>query len=236
MYPLVLKIIPTFLLTAVLLVSLHVSARQEPDTHITDYQSMLTLPANINSGKELFFSCTKCHGTEGWGNYDGDYPQLAGQHKSVIIKQMMDIRHGKRDNPLMLPVVLEMNEQDILDVASYISTLKMNPDPGIGEAEDEELVSIQQMYTAQCSTCHGTSGAGDASKFYPLLQGQNYEYLLRQLKMIQAGKRKNRNLDMQQKISEMPDKTLELLADYISRLEPAEEKVAPFGWENPDFQ
>jgi len=226
---------PLFIV-AILIFAQLAFAQANSVTHDIDYESIMSLPADIDAGKQLFENCTRCHGTEGWGAYGGEYPQLAGQHISVIIKQLADIRAGKRDNPLMLPIVAEMTEQDIVNVASYIGVLKMNPDPGVGEAEDDEFTAIKQTYLQQCSSCHGINGAGDADRFYPLLQGQNYEYLLRQLKMIQAGKRKNSNRDMQLKISHMSDETLALLADYISRLEPSEDKIAPFGWENPDFQ
>ena len=236
MLQMTLRIIHPLLILTVLLFGQHSFAQPNAVTHDFDYQSILSLPVDIDAGRELFVDCTKCHGTEGWGSYSGEYPQLAGQHNSVIIKQLVDIREGNRDNPLMLPIVAGMTEQDIVNVSSYISGLKMNPDPGVGEAEDEALTSIANTYMQQCSNCHGETGIGDADKFYPLLQGQNYEYLLRQLKLIQAGKRKNSNRDMQIEISKMSDETLSLLADYISRLEPVENKVAPFGWENPDFQ
>jgi len=230
------KFIQSLFMLAVCLIAHQTFAQTNLDSQVMGYESFISLPANPGAGREVFVSCTKCHGTEGWGSYGGEYPQLAGQHNSVIIKQLIDIRRGKRDNPLMLPIVAEMSDQDIVNVAGYISGLKMNPDPGVGEAEDEELLPIEKTYLQQCSSCHGTTGAGDADSFYPLVQGQNFEYLLRQLKLIKAGKRKNSNPDMQIVISKMPDETLALLADYISRLEPSEEKVAPFGWENPDFQ
>lgn len=230
------KLINSISLLAVLLFAKPLLTQPVTADDNMDYQSIMSLAADIDTGREVFVNCTKCHGTEGWGSYGGEYPQLAGQHQSVIIKQLVDIRRGQRDNPLMLPVVAEMSEQDIVNVASYVSGLKMNPDPGVGEAEDDALMPIEQTYLQQCSSCHGKTGAGDADSFYPLLQGQNYEYLLRQLKLIQAGKRKNSNPDMQIVISHMSDETLALLADYISRLEPPEQKVAPFGWENPDFQ
>ena len=202
-----------------------------------DYLS--SLKPDIEAGKAAFASCTKCHGTEGWGSYSGEYPQLAGQHASVTLKQLSDIRSGQRDNPLMLPIVAELSkqgDQSLVDVAAYVATLKMNPDPGVGEAEDEELEVSKNVFAEQCATCHGSNGEGDAGKSYPLLQGQNYEYVLRQLKLIQAGKRKNANLDMQKVIAGMTENKLKLMADYISRLEPSEDKLAPFGWSNPDFQ
>lgn len=236
MFHIPLKLIQAFFLLAVLLNCKQAFSQPPPVSPHIDYQSIMSLPADTDAGREVFVDCTKCHGTEGWGSYGGEYPQLAGQHNSVIIKQLVDIRRGKRYNPLMLPIVAEMSDEDIVDVASYVSALKMNPDPGVGEAEDDALLPIQETYLQQCSSCHGKSGAGDADSFYPVVQGQNYEYLLRQLKLIQAGKRKNSNPDMQIVISKMSDETLALLADYISRLQPAEQKVAPFGWENPDFQ
>lgn len=157
-------------------------------------------------------------------------PQIAGQHKSVIIKQLLDIRSGKRENIKMRPIILELSkqgEQIIIDVAAYIETLKMDPEPGVGEADDDALQETGVTYTEKCASCHGANGEGIAEKFYPLLQGQNYEYLLRQLKYIQSGKRKNANMEMQEIISQMSLSELDLLSDFISRLEPEENKIAP---------
>lgn len=195
-----------------------------------ELMQVLSLSPDIEEGKKVFDSCSKCHGVEGWGSYNGDFPQLAGQHKSVIIKQFLDIRSGKRENPAMRPVILELSrqgEQTIVDVAAYIETLKMDPDPGVGEAEDDVLKRTAVTYAENCASCHGANGEGMAEKFYPLLQGQNYEYVLRQLKRIQSGQRKNANREMQKIISQMSWNELDLLADFISRLEPDESKIAP---------
>jgi len=191
---------------------------------------VLSLTPDIEEGKKVFNTCSKCHGIEGWGSYNGDFPQLAGQHKSVVIKQLLDIRSGKRINPTMRPVILEISgqgDQAIVDVAAYIEILKMDPEPGVGEADDDVLKKTGVTYTEKCASCHGADGEGMAEKFYPLLQGQNYEYLLRQLKHIQSGKRKNANREMQKIISQMSLSELDLLADFISRLEPEENKLAP---------
>jgi len=192
--------------------------------------SMLTDIPNIEEGQKIFTICSKCHGIEGWGSSNGDFPQLAGQHQSVILKQLHDIRLGKRDNAIMLPVILELTsqgEQAIINVAAYIETLKMDPDPEVGEADDEMLKIAKIIYTEKCTSCHGSNGEGLAEKYYPLLQGQNYTYLLRQLKHIKSGKRKNANREMQKVISQMSLSELDHLADFISRLEPPENKIAP---------
>ena len=44
--------------------------------------------------------------------------------------------------------------------------------------------------------CHGEQGEGNEEKFYPVLAGQHYEYMLRQIRDIAAGRRRNANPDM----------------------------------------
>lgn len=195
-----------------------------------ELKQVLSLTPNIEAGKKVFDMCSKCHGVEGWGSYDGDFPQLAGQHKTVIVKQLLDIRSGKRINQVMRPIILELSQsgdQAIVDVAAYIETLKMDPEPAVGEVDDDVLEKTGITYSIKCASCHGVNGEGIRDKFYPLLQGQNYEYLLRQLKNIQSGDRKNADWDMKKVIRQMPVNELEYLADFISRLEPEEHKIAP---------
>lgn len=214
----------------IILMLLYISSMQtimaQNNTEIT---KLLSYTPNFEEGKKLFNICSKCHGVEGWGSYNGDFPQLAGQHRSVIIKQLLDIRSGKRNNPVMLPVITELSQygdQAITDVAAYIETLKMNPEPEFGEAEDDEVLKkYQVIYEEKCASCHGTKGEGKSEKFYPLLQGQHYEYLLRQLKHIQSNERKNAAHVMKKIISQMSSVELENLADFISRMEPSKDKV-----------
>jgi cytochrome c553 len=67
----------------------------------------MALKGDATKGREIFSICAACHTTEAWGTKDGRYPHLAGQHSSVIIKQLADIRAGHRDNPEMYPLAKE---------------------------------------------------------------------------------------------------------------------------------
>jgi hypothetical protein len=59
----------------------------------------------------------------GWTS-DGSIPQLAGQHSSVLIKQMADIRAGLRHNPTMYPFAAVLTDpQDLADLAAYLEGL-----------------------------------------------------------------------------------------------------------------
>ncbi|MBL6931689.1 MAG: c-type cytochrome [Rhodospirillales bacterium] len=194
------------------------------------------LTPDRENGIEVYEVCAACHLFEGWGRDDGTFPQLAGQHKNVIIKQLADIRALNRDNPTMYPFALPESiggPQSIADVADYISKLPMNPEPGVGPGTDLEKGA--QLYKDNCVRCHGDNGQGMPDKFYPLIQGQHYKYLLRQFEWIRDGKRRNANPDMVKQIADFSDADMRAVMDFVSRQTPPKEMIAPIGWENPDF-
>jgi len=200
-------------------------------------EEALSLKPDREKGRDVYEVCSACHQPEGWGLVDGTFPQLAGQHRSVIIKQLADIRDGHRDNPTMYPFALPSEiggPQAIADVAEYISTLKMNPDNGVGKGDDLEHGA--KLFADNCVRCHGEKGEGNAEKYFPRLEGQHYEYLLRQYRWIKEGKRRNANPDMVEQIKNFTDKDTMAVLDYVSRLKAPPEMMAPKGWKNPDFQ
>lgn len=197
----------------------------------------LHLTPNRENGKDVYEVCSACHLPEGWGQTDGTFPQLAGQHRTVIIKQLADIRDGHRDNPTMYPFALPSEiggPQSIADVAEYIAGLKMNPENGVGPGTD--LEHGKKLYADNCVRCHGATGEGDNDKYFPRIQGQHYEYLIRQYKWIKEGKRRNANPDMVEQIKNFTDKDTIDVLDYVSRLKPPADMIAPVGWKNPDFK
>ena len=197
----------------------------------------MSLEPDVENGKEVFKLCMACHQANGWGLEDGSFPQLSGQHRSVIIKQIADIRAGNRVNPQMYPISKESvmgGPQAISDVAAYIDTLPMDPEPGTGRGINEERA--EKLFYRKCAECHGADGSGDAERFFPRIHGQHYEYLLRQIKWIRNGKRRNANPVMVKRVKKMKMEDLELLADYVSRLKPPSDLLAEPGWKNSDFQ
>ena len=144
-------------------------------------EEALALNPDLDKGREIYEVCTACHLPEGWGTKDGTFPQIAGQHYNVIIKQLADIRALNRDNPTMYPFALPSEiggSQSIADVAEYISNLPMNPNNGVGAGDDLEHGA--QLYKDNCVRCHGENGEGDNDKFYPRIHGQHYNDLVRQ--------------------------------------------------------
>lgn len=178
----------------------------------------LRLRGNVGDGERAFVVCSHCHLPSGAGRVDGRIPQLAGQHRSVLIKQLIDIREGARENPLMEPFARTIVDRQLLaDVAIYLETLPIPRDNGRGSGAGLEVGGM--LYQRDCSPCHGGEGEGNGAAFIPVLAGQHYEYTLRQLREIAALKRKNIHPGMRAVVQSYTSEQLQAIADYVSRLE-----------------
>jgi cytochrome c553 len=177
----------------------------------------LGLRGDSARGEEAYEVCSACHLPSGAGRPDGTFPQLAGQHATVLIKQIADIRAGRRDNPIMYPFAVTLvDPQELADVAAYLQTLPIPP--GNGQGPGTDLATGERLYRRDCVNCHGDRGQGNEGKFYPVLAGQHYEYMLRQIRDIAALRRRNANPDMVKVVKGYQDAELQAVVDYMSRL------------------
>ena len=193
----------------------------------------LTKKGDKKRGEEGYETCGACHLPSGAGRPDGTFPQLAGQHTTVLIKQMADIRAGLRDNPTMYPFAATLTDaQELADVAAYIESLcipvehgKYDSKPGDAGKDwkapadvEKRLAEGKAMYEKDCKTCHGANGEGNKEKFYPVIAGQHYKYLLRQMTEIRDGHRRNANPDMVKVIKPYTNEQLISISAYQSSL------------------
>ncbi len=176
---------------------------------------------DIKRGEEAYEVCGACHLPSGAGRADGTFPQLAGQHSTVLIKQMADIRAGLRDNPTMYPFAATLTDpQELADAAAYINSLCIPVDHGKYEGADAamQVAKGKELYEKQCLECHGKQGDGNKEKFYPVIAGQHYKYLLRQMTEIRDGHRRNANPDMVKVIKPYTNDQLVAISAYQSSL------------------
>jgi len=176
----------------------------------------LKLKGNAKEGQEVYEVCSACHLASGIGRPDGSLPVISSQHTAVLIKQMVDIRSGLRDNPTMLPFAQSMSPQEMADSAAHMHTLKLSPKNGKGTGKN--VKRGKELYDKDCKSCHGAGGEGDEAKFIPMLVGQHFKYMQRQLEEMRAGKRKNADKDMLNVIRAYNDADIEAVSDYMSRL------------------
>ncbi|CAK0773248.1 cytochrome subunit of sulfide dehydrogenase [Gammaproteobacteria bacterium] len=199
-------------------------------------EEAMALTPNLENGTRIYEKCAFCHTPMGWGGQMGHYPQIAGQHVNVIIKQLADIRAGNRENPAMYSFSQHSvlgGPQNIADVAAYIARLPMSPNNELGPGIDLEHGA--KLYKEHCVKCHGANGEGSDEDFYPRMQGQHFSYLLRQFYWIKNDQRHNTGTIMVKKIKDLTESDMVATADFISRLRPPPELTAPVGWRNPDF-
>lgn len=179
----------------------------------------LELTPSIEQGKKIYPLCASCHHDNGWGKADGSFPVIAGQHRRVLIKQLADIRAKLRDNPVMFPFSDPQTiggAQAVSDLAAYIASLPVDPEPGKGPGI--QLALGQKIFRDKCAQCHGDQAQGNDGEFIPRLKGQHYSYLLRQVQAVAKGYRKNSNPAMVILVKTLSEQEMAAVADYVSRL------------------
>jgi cytochrome c553 len=183
-----------------------------------ELKTALESKADIKRGEASFEQCVGCHRADASGRVSGAYPRLAGQHATVLMKQIVDIRSGRRSNPKMEPFIGDhvLDAFQIADVAVYLSGLSVAEPNGKGPGN--LLTKGKELYDRDCADCHGVKGEGSAPKFFPMVAGQHYKYLLREATLIRDGDRRNSNPDMVKVIKPYTPGDLEAVSDYMALL------------------
>lgn len=77
-------------------------------------------------GKGLAYTCRGCHGVTGYKNAYPSYhvPKIGGQSETYLRNALTEYRTGKRKHPTMQAQAESFSEQDIADLAAYLSSLK----------------------------------------------------------------------------------------------------------------
>ena len=77
---------------------------------------------DAEAGRTKAQTCQACHGVDGNGIGDGQYPLIAGQYADYLAKSLRDYKTGVRNNPIMAGFTATLSEQDIDDLAAWFAS------------------------------------------------------------------------------------------------------------------
>ena len=185
--------------------------------------SVVQAAPSISEGTRLYAPCGTCHAPKAWGSLDGAIPNLAGQNRRYLAKQIALFRSAARVDPAMQVVAAHPSIEDRHDVTAlthYLSRLDWNPRSVNGSGE--HLRVGQETYTHICAGCHGADGRGGPGNWVPRIAGQHYPYLRLQIDAAAALHRDLAPPEMTSALQSMGIRQKDALADYVSRLNHSE--------------
>ena len=169
---------------------------------------------DLEAGKAKAQVCAACHGAD--GNAPAPiFPNLAGQTWRYLYIQLKDFKEGKRVNALMTPMVETLSRQDMINIANYYAAQPVKPSPFKAEEAKIKLGKAKADETL-CTMCHLGAFAGQNE--VPKVAGQQYDYIIQQLRDFKARKRTNDAGSMTSVAQTLSETDMENLAHYITSL------------------
>jgi cytochrome c553 len=116
--------------------------------------------------------------------------QTAIRASIAIYKELVDFKTGARASVVMAPLVADLNDRDMRELAAYYAYLpRVSGPPPVGDAPPRIVASGAPMRgIAPCRACHGDIASKDGAAW---LAGQPFVYLHAQLEAFASGARRN---------------------------------------------
>lgn len=193
-------------------------------TSFTNASETKKMMGDAEKGKALSASCAACHGADG-NSSNPEWPKLAGQGESYLIKQLTEYRNGKRKNAVMNGMAAGIkSDEDVMHLAAYYASSEAKP----GQAKNKDIIAegesiyrggIVEAGVAACSACHGPTGSGNPTAKFPKISGQHAKYSLTQLQYFKSGERNNDTGKMMRNMAKkMSTAQMEAVSEYMAGL------------------
>lgn len=179
-----------------------------------------TKPDLVKGAASFAAVCVACHAADGNSTIPIN-PKLAQQHPDYLVKQLTEFKSGKRANAIMSGFSAMLSDDDMKNVAAWLSTQPAKP----GFAKEKELVTLgERIYRGgvadrqipACAGCHSPNGAGIPAQ-YPRLSGQHADYTQAQVVAFRDGVRNN-SAQMTAVAAKLNDREIKAVSDYIAGL------------------
>ena len=186
-------------------------------------QAANPIVGDAEAGKAKVAVCGACHGADG-NSAAPNFPKLAGQGEKYLLKQLHDVKSGKRQIVEMTGMLTNLSDQDLADIAAYFASQKMS----VGAADPKLVERGEALFRGgklaegmpACTGCHSPDGAGLAAASYPKLGGQHAQYVAKQLTDFREGNRTNDGdaMIMRAIAAKLSNKDIEALSSYVQGL------------------
>jgi cytochrome c553 len=160
--------------------------------------------------------CGGCHGANGQSAIAGT-PSLAGQPKVFVENQLVIIREGLRDVPVMKPFVAGLSDADINALAAHYAALAPKA-PGTAPQPDKAKAGSAIAQRLLCGSCHLANYAGQQQ--VPRLAGQDETYLVQSMKQFRDNPGPGRDTIMAATLRGLSDDELAQLAHHLAHFKP----------------
>lgn len=79
---------------------------------------------DAEAGKVKASTCIGCHGITNYSNVYPSYrvPMLGGQHPEYVVQALKAYKSGERAHPTMQAQAAQMSDQDMADIAAYLTS------------------------------------------------------------------------------------------------------------------
>jgi cytochrome c553 len=168
-----------------------------------------------------YAQCAACHGADGAGSSEGSTPRIAGQHYSVLLKQLQDFRNGRRPNFRMGELADRHHlpqDRDVAAVALHVSRMPAGGGRGVGDGSRSTAGAL--IFGARCASCHGAGRPGQRCPRRAAAGRATLGYLVRQMYDAVDGRRTTLVEVHQRKVAPLDFDQVRGIADYLSRIEP----------------
>jgi len=170
------------------------------------------LRGDATRGAARALPCITCHGP-GPGKPIAGMPSLSGQQDEFLLLQLVLLREGLRDVPVMAGTLKGLNDSDLADLAAYFSAQKPLPAAASRNTERHAQGAALSQKLG-CGSCHMNSYSGQRQ--VPRLTNQREDYLSATLKAYRDNKRSGVDTSMNAVMYKVSDTDIEALAHYFA--------------------
>ncbi len=156
-------------------------------------------------------NCFVCHGENGTSTQP-TFPILAGQEFYYLYVQLKDFKSGLRENPIMQPLVADIEKTDLRLMAEFFAEQEWQGTDYT--TSPEQIAAGKKVVDAgQCVACH--LGAFNGNSRNPRLGGQHFEYLHKTM-LDFKNKVRNNAQPMNALFGTFSDEEIKAVSEYLA--------------------